>query len=88
MGEIVEFPVVSLKEFPYGLQCLICNRSIHQGQPYASHLIGMNGDCPIVAKTCVYCNYYDVTDKKLPILKIFAIIVLFFIIFIIILSLI
>jgi hypothetical protein len=50
------FRMVTAAWFPHGLSCIRCDRSIREGQPYATRLTGMFTDgIPVSDITCVYC---------------------------------
>jgi hypothetical protein len=53
------FPIVDEASFPHGLACMVCDRPINVGEPYAETFEAMADDDTVTILTCVYCGDSD-----------------------------
>ena len=48
--------IVRVEDWPHGLRCGLCSRSLDPGDRYAEQLTHMAGEVPVVKIICVPCD--------------------------------
>jgi hypothetical protein len=64
----VSYPVVTERNLPGGVRCYDCDKPIHEGFPFTTHLVAVAADRVLTHISCVYCTACpdDSPDSLLP----------------------